>query len=116
MHFCIVEDIIGTIHATLRTTRKACKATPHSSTAVQAMASFIEDCQDEAVAVDVLEALSRLLPASEAAAAPVAAALHRAGGLGLVAPLLRRPRQALRVIALRILAALLPRITDPAGE
>ena len=78
--------------------------------------SFIEDCPDEAVAGDVLEALARLLPPSEAAAAPVAAALHRAGGLGLVAPLLRRPRQSLRVVGLRILAALLPRITDPTGD
>lgn len=79
------------------------------------MASFIEDCEDEAAVGDVVEALARLLPPSEAAAAPVAAALHRVGGLGLLVPLLRRPRQSLRVAALRILAALLPRITDPAG-
>lgn len=63
-----------------------------------------------------MSCLASLLPPAEAASRTVAAALARLGGLGLVAPLLRRPRQALRVAGLRILAALLPLVGDAQGE
>jgi hypothetical protein len=82
---------------------------------VQALASFIGDCTDDALAEDAVSALAALLPPAEAAAAPVAAALQRLGGLGLVAPLLRRPRLALRVAGLRAVAALLPLVHDAQG-
>ncbi len=82
----------------------------------QALASFIEDCPDAALAEDAVSCLASLLPLAEAASRTVAAALAWLGGLGLVAPLLRRPRQALRVAGLRILAALLPLVGDAQGE
>lgn len=109
------EDALRTLAALLPVILKSCR---HRLVCLssQALASFIEDCTDEALAEDAIGTLAALLPPAEAASAPVAGALQRLGGLALVAPLLRRPRQALRVAGLRILAALLPLVTDAHGE
>lgn len=75
---------------------------------LQALISFVGDCQDTDSLQDVLELLCKLLQRNETTQRPMLAILERLGGVELFTSLVQREQQTLKVLGLRILAAFIP--------
>ena len=75
---------------------------------LQALVSFVGDCQDTDSLQDVLELLCKLLHRNEGTQRPMLAVLERLGGVKLFTSLVQREQQILKVLGLRILAAFIP--------
>lgn len=75
---------------------------------LQALVSFVGDCQDIDLLQDALELICSLLQRHAPTQQPMLAILAELGGMQLFMSLMQREQQPIKILGLRILAAFLP--------
>ena len=84
------------------------------SSALQALAAFVGDCQDNALLEDMLLLLLVALQPSNPGCATAVAGLHAIGGPRVLLSLLSRSSQTIRLLGLKLLSAFAA-VTRPTG-